>query len=103
MPRKPFQFRTSLRGKNDWFTRQKRLNRQEEDAMRELLKINESQSKKVQSYGRKDDSTGATVSPMPGVTYDEGGIVDRLLDFLKIKPRKGRFKKPKPAGRSGFI
>ena len=82
---------------NDWFTRQQRLADQERMAMRDLLRITEGEPKREQSY----DPSGS--SRMPGVVYDEGGIVDKILDILKIKPRKGRYTKPTPAGRSGFI
>ena len=87
---------------NDYFARQQRLADQEEEAMRNILKIRDMEPKREQSYDRKGEG-GTKTAPMPGVTYDEGNIVDNLLDFLKIKPRQKRFTKPKPAGRSGFI
>ena len=87
---------------NDYFTNQKRLSDQQDAAMKSILKISESESKHPQSYGREGEG-GTKVAPMPGTYYDEGNFVDKVLDFLKIKPRKGRFKKPKPAGRAGYI
>ena len=87
---------------NDYFTNQRRLSDQQDAAMKSILKISESDFGKAKAYDRRGEG-GAKVAPMPGTYYDEGNLVDKLLDFLKIKPRKGRFKKPKPAGRAGFI
>ena len=87
---------------NDYFSRQKRLEQQQAEAMRDLLRISESESKHEQSYGRQGEG-GTKTAPMPGVVYDEGNLIDKVLDYLKIKPRKNRFTKPQPAGRSGFI
>ena len=87
---------------NDYFSRQKRLEQQQAEAMRDLLRISESEPKREQAYGRQGEG-GTKTAPMPGVVYDEGNIIDKVLDYLKIKPRKKRFTKPQPAGRSGFI
>ena len=88
---------------NDYFSRQKRLDKQQTEAMRGLLKINESESKFEQSFDRKGYG-GKPTAPMPGVTYyEEPNMLRKFLDYLRITPSEQRFVKPKPAGRSGFI
>ena len=88
---------------NYYFSRQKRLDKQQTEAMRGLLKINESESKFEQSFDQKGEK-GIRVAPMPGVTYyEEPNMLRKFLDYLRITPSEQRFTKPQPAGRSGFI
>ena len=80
----------------DYFGRQKRLADQERDAMRNLIKIGESDFGKTKSYYHQGSAK------MPGVTYyTPPSLLEKLLDVLKIKPSKGKTKTtPSPLRRS---
>ena len=95
--------------RNDYFSRQKRLARQEEEAMRTILKIRDMEPKTGgdgNTYERKSPD-GSKPAHMPGTKmYESPNMLEKLLQMLKIKKRQDiqpRTPIDSRAGRSGYI